>query len=99
MSDLQKIIRHLIFFIRHLIFRKCRIIFPIILVDIRVIRKIHADYQALKKEVNPDWGRPPFLYYKDNTFSPEMQIEFLSALVKFCEKLLQMRVGNIAFLG
>ena len=28
-----------------------------------------------------------------------MQIEFLSALVKFCEKLLQMRVGYIAFLG
>ena len=77
----------------------CRIIFPIILVDIREIRKIYADYQVLKKEVNPAWGRPPFLYYKDNTILSEMQIEFLSALVKFCEKLLQIRVGYIAFFG
>lgn len=77
----------------------CRIIFPIILVDIREIRKIHADYQALKKEVNPAWGRPPFLYYKDNTILSEMQIAFLSGLVEICEKSLQMRVGEIALCG
>ena len=37
-------------------------------------KKIPLDYQVLKKEANPTWGRPPFLYYKDNTFSTEMQV-------------------------
>ena len=77
----------------------CRIIFPIILVDIREIRKMYADYQIVKKEVNPAWGRPPFLYYKDNTILSEMQIAFLGGLVEICEKSLQMRVGEIALWG
>ena len=77
----------------------CRIIFPIILVDIQEIRKMYADYQIVKKEVNPAWGRPPFLYYKDNTILSEMQIAFLGGLVEICEKSLQMRVGEIALWG
>ena len=60
---------------------------------------MHADYQAFKKEVNPAWGRPPFLYYKDNTILSEMQITFLGGLVMICEKSLQMRVGEIALWG
>ena len=57
---------------------------------------MYADYQIVKKEVNPAWGRPPFLYYKDNTILSEMQIAFLGGLVEICEKSLQMRVGEIA---
>ncbi len=60
---------------------------------------MYADYQIVKKEVNPAWGRPPFLYYKDNTILSEMQIAFLGGLVEICEKSLQMRVGEIALWG
>ena len=60
---------------------------------------MYADYQIVKKEVNPAWGRPPFLYYKDNTILSEMQITFLCGLVMICEKSLQMRVGEIALCG
>ena len=57
---------------------------------------MYADYQVLKKEVNPAWGRPPFLYYKDNTILSEMQIAFLGGLVMICEKSLQIERHKIA---
>ena len=45
-----KPIRHIILIIRHIIFRTCRIIFAIILVDWEMSRKIYTDNQAVKKE-------------------------------------------------
>ena len=56
-----KPIRHIILIIRHIIFRTCRIIFAIILVDWEMSRKIYADNQVVKKEVLPVSVRPPFL--------------------------------------
>ena len=48
--------------------------------------KLHADNQALKKEVLPVWVTPPFLQCKDNTFLSEMQIGFFKSCVLLCEK-------------
>ena len=90
-----KPIRHTILIIRHIIFRTCRIIFAIILVDWEMSRKIYTDNQVVKKEVLPVSVRPPFLQYKDNTFFREMQIPFLGVIAEECEKSLQMGRGQI----
>ena len=89
LSDFRKIISDIFSIILDIIFTKSEIIFTKSGTFFRVSRKIHLDYQALKKEVIPRSVQPPFLQCKDTTFFRRMQIGIFSRSIQICEILRQ----------